>query len=380
MKELFQGLIGGKKPLTAPRLKVKKSYIYLVAGLSILTLLAVFYLPINNSLTVPRGEMLSAAEKMEKAIHTLRKYRKEENLPIDPTVDPNRTGFIGRERTGITTTLGDLEAKRTTTNPNFAALMVLLMKEAGVSERKTVAIGASGSFPGAIIATVSAAEAIGVRPVIIYSLGSSMWGANLKELTILDMHELLRKQGIISSDVEAVSLGGQGDAATGMAKETRKKLIRKIRESQSRLVLGSSLQDSVQKRMEFYHGRAPRQIEAFVNIGGAVANMGTSANILQLNPGINRPAKLPPREKRGVIYSMAEKDVPVIHILNIKGLALRYQLSWDPVPLPQPGEGAIFDARSNKPLLFWLVFAAFFGTLFFGLIVIFRTRTRSKPK
>jgi len=374
MNELFKSFTPGKRLVTAPRLKIEKRYIYLAAGVSILTLLAVFHLPINNSVTVPRGEMLAAARRMEEAIDALRSYRKKSGLSIDRTVDPNFTGLIGKERTKLTTTLGDLEAKRTTTNPNFASLMVLLMKEAGVTETETVAIGASGSFPGAIVATVAAVEAIGARPVIIYSLGSSMWGANLEELTILEVHDLLRRRGIITSKVEAASPGGRGDVAADMSEETRELLISKIEESEASLVLSPSLRDSVRERMEIYHRKSPGEIQAFVNIGGAAANMGTSPTILQLNPGINRPKKLPPREKRGVIYSMAAEDVPVVHILNLKGLALKYQLSWDPVPLPSPGEGAIFDERANKPVLFWLVFAGYFAVLAPGLGFLYRTR------
>ncbi|MBS3765708.1 poly-gamma-glutamate system protein [Candidatus Bipolaricaulota bacterium] len=375
MKKLLESFKSGKKKFTELRIKIKKRYIYIAAGLSILTLLVVFHLPINNSVTVPRGEMLSAAEKMEEAINAVRNYREKAGLPMNRTVDPNLTGLIGKERSELTTTLGDLEAKRTTTNPNFAGLMVLLMKEAGVTEAETVAIGASGSFPGAIIATVSAVEAIGARPVIIYSLGSSMWGGNLEELTILEIHDLLRRRGVISSKVEAASLGGQGDVAADMAGKTRKQLVRKIRDSEASLILGTSLRDSVMERMEVYRRQSRGKIGAFVNIGGAAANMGTSATILKLKPGINRPKKLPPKEKQGVIYSMAAEEVPVIHVLNIKGLALRYQLTWDPVPLPAPGEGEIFDERANKPVLFWLVFAGYFGVLAPGLGFIYRIQS-----
>ena len=40
--------------------------------------------------------------------------------PIDPGSDPNATGLIGLENSPITTSVGRLEAKRTTTEPLMA--------------------------------------------------------------------------------------------------------------------------------------------------------------------------------------------------------------------------------------------------------------------
>lgn len=110
-----------------------------------------------------------------------------------------------------------------------------------------------------------------------------------------------------------------------------------------------------------------------------MANMGRSSKVLELKPGINEVSKItpntPPVDKRGVIFAMANKGVPVIHLLNIKELSLKYQLPWDPVPLPEPGVGDIFDERANRPALFWLLFSLYFGLLIIGIWFI-----RSKSK
>jgi hypothetical protein len=34
---------------------------------------------------------------------------------------------------------------------------------------------------------------------------------------------------------------------------------------------------------------------------------------------------------------MAAQNRPCIHLLFVKGLALKYGLPWDPIPLPTPG-------------------------------------------
>ena len=42
---------------------------------------------------------------------------------------------------------------------------------------------------------------------------------------------------------------------------------------------------------------------------------------------------------------MAEKNIPIIHLLNINQLAHKYGLPISPTPLPKPGEGEIFIQR-----------------------------------
>lgn len=374
MKKIFPGFGTKNNGIATHSPKINKLYIYLFAVISILILFVVSQLPINNSVKAPNNKMLLAAEKMEDAIEAVRDFRKDEGLSITKTFDPNQTGLIGQEMTNLTTTLGDLEAKRTLTNPNFASLMVILLKKAGVTEGQNVAIGASGSFPGALVATSCAVEAIGANPTIIYSLGSSMWGANMEGLTILEIHNILRRDDIISFDVEAASLGGSNDVAGTLGSEIREELKGIIKGSAAKLLYLSEFRDNVKARMDIYRQSADQEVKVFVNIGGAAANMGKSSQVLNLNPGINRVNQLPVKEKRGVIYEMAAKNIPIIHILNIKGLALKYQLPWDPIPLPSPGEGDIYDRRTNKPELFWLLFSLYFVLLIPGFVLSYKRK------
>lgn len=368
MRKIIHLLTPRPDQIVGRNLRLKPRYIYLFAFLSICALLALYYLPINNNVKIPRKSMVLAAEKMKKATEAICNARRQRGLSINLANDPNRTGLVGRGDTEITTTLGDLEAKRTTTNPNFAALMVTFLKEVGVRKGDSVAIGASGSFPGAVIATLCAVEQIEAKPTIIYSLGSSMWGANLMNMTLLDMHQILVQEGILSFDIRAASIGGEKDIGSDLSEETRTSLIKKIKGSDAELVFSDSIQQSVKRRMDIYENTSKGNIKAFVNAGGAAANMGTSSRVLKLEPGVNNNIpQLPTPDKRGVIFSMAAQDVPIIHILNLKGLSLEYHLSWDPIPLPSPGEGKLFDERKNKPLLFWLLFFSYFGALVAGI-------------
>jgi poly-gamma-glutamate system protein len=290
--------------------------------------------PIHN-----RREMNEAARLMDKAEITVRDCRAARGFPADERSDPNRTGLIGLEMSPITTSLGSLEAKRTTTNPEFAGLVVRLMSEAGVRKGEVVAIGASSSFPALIIATLSAAKVMGLEPLVISSLGASEWGANIPDFNWLDIAECLRAAGLLDVRPIALAVGGDEDVGRDLSPEGRELLRTRIGGSGIPFIEQADLRANVAERLRLYEEAAQgRPIKAFVNIGGSWANIGTNAEVLKLRPGLLRDVFVPPPGERGVLQAMAAKKVPVIHLLNIKGLAERYGLPWDPKPLPRPGE------------------------------------------
>src|SRR3546814_10775357 len=100
--------------------------------------------------------------------------------------------MIGPEFTVITTSLGSLPAKRTTTLPDFAGALVREIKALDLPAGTPVVIVVSGSLVGANIATIAATEALGLRPVVISSTGASMWGATDPDFTWLDIEEIGR--------------------------------------------------------------------------------------------------------------------------------------------------------------------------------------------
>jgi poly-gamma-glutamate system protein len=308
-------------------------------------------------------EMREAARRMELAVATVAEYTESSGVQIDEALDPNRTGLIGPEYTPLFTTLGQLEAKRTTTNPDLAAILVYLLHRAGVSDGDSIAVGCSASFPALLIATLTAADVMGVHPVTILSLGASAYGATRPAFNLLDIHQLLRTEGIISSDLAAVSLGGEGDVGAEYEPAFRERLLQQIRSSGIPLIEQPDLRANVARRMGVY-GR----VAAFVNIGGGEASLGSSPLVLKTEPGLNTELAVPPPAQRGVLFEMAAHGVPVIHLLHIRGLARRYGLPWDPVPLPLPGSTQLHDEGGPRGGRFWLISAAYFAAL--GLIAV----------
>jgi len=285
--------------------------------------------------------MAEAASLMARASAALRDCRAARGVPLDPAADPNGTGLIGVERSPVTTSLGSLEAKRTTTNPAFAALVAALLHEAGARRGDAVAVGASSSFPALILATLAAARAAGVEPLVISSLGASEWGANIPGFGWLEMEECLRRDGALAAAPVARSVGGEADTGEGMDPEGRALVESRVGAGGVPLVGGPTLERNVAARMEAYRRAAGgRPIKAFVNIGGSWANMGPDPAVLGLEPGLARSVFVPPPDRRGVIQAMAAAGVPVIHLLNIKGLCERYGLPWDPGPCPLPASAA----------------------------------------
>jgi poly-gamma-glutamate system protein len=291
------------------------------------------------------GTASSAASRlMAKAIAVLGPCAARRGVAVAPSTDLNRTGLIGLEDSPITTSLGQLEAKRTALNPNFAGCVARMLEEAGVGPGDAVAVGASSSFPGMILAALSAVEAVGAAPVVISSLGASNWGANNPAFTQLDILDCLRSDGLWDVRPVAVAVGGERDDGSDMSEEGRALLRSKLRDSGFPVIEERDLASNVRARMAFYQaGATGRRIAAFINVGGSWANMGVDASILEVRPGLSAVRKIPPPGKRGVIQEMASRGVPVIHLLFIKGLAERCGLPWDPVPLPKPDGGAGAD-------------------------------------
>jgi poly-gamma-glutamate system protein len=344
----------------------------LAGVVSILILICTFLIPV--------GERRSSAALMKKAslamAETLKNIpieRTNRGLGIDPIRDPNLTGLIGIESSSMTSTLGHLGAKRTTTNPNFAGLIAHLLLEAGIQNGNTVAICASGSFPALLLATLHAVESLGASPLLIPSLSASMYGANEEAFTLLDVLD-----GYSGGELEllAASVGGGDDRGSGLDTRTVTRLESVINARSIRLISPSFLQDAVSQRMLFFDEASNnREIGCFVNVGGSWVSMGTDSDILKIPPGLTTAVDdLPLPSSRGMIFEFLARGVPIIHLLNIHDLSTRYALPWDPMPLPAAGEGSLYYSV-NKGSVIW-IWPAVVWLLFIGILLAVPSREK----
>jgi poly-gamma-glutamate system protein len=327
----------------------------LVRGLGMLLLLGIGVVVLlersETTSSVLAARCLEASLRMQSMTAVIAEHRRVLGPPIDVATDINQTGMIGDFYSPMTTTIGNLEAKRTSTDPNMAGLLVVLLERAGVRSGDFIAVGASGSFPALILATLSAAETLDVDVGLIVSLGASQWGANRLDFTWIEMERTLAKAGMLDDRAAALSVGGDLDIGRDLDTGVRAALRERIETAGVLLISEPNLQANVEDRMAVYRTEARgRPIRAFVNVGGSWANLGTDASVLNASPGLVEALAQPPVERKGVIHAMAEDGAAIIHLLNLKELVQRYGLSWDPSPVPAPGSLEIRQEEHLSPL------------------------------
>jgi poly-gamma-glutamate system protein len=295
--------------------------------------------------TLSGDQQIEAARLMQRSLKSISGLRRAKGLTIDRSLDPNDTGIIGSEFSPLTTSLGDVEAKRTSANPAFAALLVNHFLDAGLERGDVIAVGASGSFPALALATLCAARVLDLEPIIIYSIGASMYGANLPGFTFVDMLGGLRADGLLPYHLAAVSPGGDQDRGAGVLfDEKGTTLLAEARRSGVPVVGAVSLADSIERRLGIYEAAAgARPIRCFVNVGGASANFGdTPASLALPNGLVLHVPSVPASPTRGLVFEFASRNIPVVHLLHVRGLARQSGLPFDPIPLPPIGEGAVY--------------------------------------
>lgn len=282
---------------------------------------------------------LAASRRMNSALHAVKTYVQEKGIRIEPE-DLNQTGLIGPAWTPLTTSMGMLEAKRTSLQSDFAALMVTFYRQAGLKAGDRVACGMSGSFPALGLAAVAAANEMGLEIGLIPSYGSSMYGATRQDLSVVRILKIAAQSGAVSFNLLAVTPGGDFDRgdSVGLFPDSRAQILALARREGVDLIDPESLAASIQERLKRF-GR----VDCFVNIGGASANMGVLAESLSIPNGlVTDLPSIPQGRDRGLIYEFAVRGIPVIHLLNIRSLAERHGLPVDPVPLPPPGASKVY--------------------------------------
>ena len=297
------------------------------------------------------SEMIVAARTMQSAMSVLRAEKQARGLlqPLD--IDINQTGMIGAEFTGITTTLGELPAKRTATNPDLAALIVKLLSTLSLPKGAPVVVVISGSFVGADIATLAALEVLDLRPILIASLSASMWGANDPSFNLLDILSALRQRGIIKTKPFAAVIGGEGAIGAGMDKAGLAALRASAERENISLVDARPVSVMIDQLMAKVLQALPpgQKPAAVINVGGALIGLGTCRESYEMPPGL-LPKPVCHDGTPGLVFRLAEQGIPMLNVLNMRRLAIEYGLPFDPVPLPIPGNNmAIYGQIRESP-------------------------------
>ena len=325
-------------------------------------------------------DKVTSAKLMKNAMHALKDYRMEQSVFIDIENDPNETGLVGGPFSLITTDEGDLDAKLTTLDPNFSAVIVDLMYQLNLQRNDTVAVLMTGSMPGANIAVLTACKALGLFPISISSLGASQWGANQVDFTWLDMEKILFDKGFISSKSIAASIGGRNDMGRLLSPQGRSILLDNINRHNIPVIKQKRLAENINERMDYFKKyQSIDSYKAVINVGGGVASLGTSFNLKLLPPGVVNRSSINtignPGGIEGVFSKFINSNVLGLHVLNIRPLIEQFKMPFAPIPLPEIGTGSLYAIERYN---LWV--ASFCLLIVSGSVVLVGIQSKRKIK
>jgi poly-gamma-glutamate system protein len=303
------------------------------------------------------GKMLAAARQAQQGMEYVRELRQKIRR-IDADVDPTESGIIGVASSPVTSLSGHLVAKQTTINPNWAAVALKMLREAGVGQGDYVGLGVSGSFPALNIAVYAAIEQLGARPLVIASGSASQWGANVPGLIWIDMARELREAGIFETTEVGVSLGGAEDRGIGITERGKGIILQAIENSQTDLLMPANLEESVAKRIALYaRSTGGKPIRAYINIGGGTASSGPPAIDQYFQPGLITSAIPKAFAVDSVTGHFLKQGVPVLNFSGIATLARRYGLPIAPLQMQPIGNGGIYNTTGYREWLagVWII-------------------------
>ncbi len=329
-------------------------------------------------------EKMKASQLALTAMESVRAARVQAGYEIDPEVDPAQSGLIGLPMSSVTSVSGILEAKQTTANPNFAAIVVDLLVRAGVREGDTIAVGCSGSFPALNICVYAALETLKLKPIIVSSASASQWGANMPELLWIDMERILKEEGTFTSCSIAASIGGFEDSGLGLSGEGKTDIARGIERNKLKLLdPKKDFTAKVDERMELYKSEAKgAPIKAYINIGGGAVSNGRTVGKNLFHPGLNKRAPLGAKKVDGLMSRFISDGTPVIHMVKVSELAERYEIALTPRITPPIGDSNVFSKVGYNRWLAAVILVIILTSLF-GFIrsdIGFRLFQTSGPK
>ena len=150
-----------------------------------------------------------------------------------------------------------------------------------------------------------------------------------------------------------------------------------IERHHARLLENPTVLEGVKERVAIYDSVAlarGKPLKAYVNVGGGIASLGGAQNGRLIPPGLTRRLARHSYPNRGVLNVLADRGLPVIHLLQVERLAREYDIVDKSGVPAKAGKGLLFvKYRYNL----WVVGAA--AALVFGLnFLVLRMDIRHK--
>ena len=287
-----------------------------------------------------------ASAKSQDAMDAI-KNRKIELGIILPKEDKYESGMLGPLHTQIQTTEGDQAAKRTSTNPNFAAVYIEMFRKAGLKKGDEIAIITSGSFPALNIQATIAAQVYGLKFVSMSGIGASSYGATDVNFTYFDMSEYLYEKGYFNNKLDYVSFGGGFDDGSEFSLDVYNTIKARIDESGVKFISEADFKTNINLRLTYIYEKCPN-VKLLLNVGGSIVSMGSGYTKAVNYRGLVMPsymtnsASATDDDHKGLLEIFLERGLPVIQMLNISKIAYEYGLPQDPVGRVNVGLGTVY--------------------------------------
>ena len=299
-------------------------------------------------------EMEAAARLQQRVTAAIKAERLSRGYDLAPE-DTLGLGLMGTRVSPITTSLGSEEAKRTSQLPDFAALAVRYLHEAGVRPGDRVGACFSASFPGIDLGVLCAAEVMGVDLSYSVSIGASNLGANLPGYVLPEMILTAYEAGLVSTLPDLITLGGDGDAGENMLAYLLddEEDIREVEDMKARLEaegLTVTYYDDGYEADVLDRMARMGDIAAFINVGGNILGMGDTDAAVSFGQGLLPEAEPKIGPQSGLVERYLSLGVPTIHFLNIKQICTEVGIPYDPMAVPEIGaSGVYFSRRYSRP-------------------------------
>ena len=360
---------------------------YIIVFLSAFMIISL-YIVEKNLVVETKGytQKLAAAELADDAFALTQRFFMSKGYLCKTMGDVSCTGLIGLSMTEITTDSGDLYAKRSSVNPNMAAIFVEWLSELDLKEGDTVAVQATGSYPALDIAMLAAIKTLKLKPLIIFSAGASQFGANRPGFTLPDIYHNFVEKGIFDYDILGITLGGSHDNGYGMTSGAILKLNYAIKRNGYKVInipYEDATNTSITTRIKMYKEAtdAYDKIKAYINVGGNMASIGLkqpqikSSDVdIKDNKKSKKPStsnadesiiklpsfptgvtkSLPPEYKtvNSVAVDFLKEGVPVINVRDINSSIIKkYGMVYNPSNVMPPGHGAVFAQKKYNTIL-----------------------------
>jgi poly-gamma-glutamate system protein len=320
----------------------------LIAMLSVAGIFSVERFRVERRMPYYR-EKVEASRLALLAMETVRNERIRRGFSIDVRNDPAGSGLIGTASSPVTSDPGNLQSKQTSINPNFAAVIVEILKKAKVRKGDPVAVSFSGSFPALNISVIAALKVLDCTPTIITSASASQWGANNPAFLWLDMERLLYNEGLSPFKTAIASMGGRNDRGEEMTDEGRSLILETLKRNEVPLLSSRDIRSDIDERMAIYFRKAPPK--AYINVGGGLVSAGVRAFKLSVKPGLLSKDAMADTSSDSVIRRFLQENIPVVHMGNVRQLAKEYGLPVAPAAVPRIGVGDLYFHKTYSPWL-----------------------------